>query len=95
MLLNKTNDCLRNSIGYPLKEDGTICVFEHVWSIAGKPRSFAKFDVSDMLIFSRLSRISTAKRGFNHLLYSEKRRAQKDDLRLKVSIIARLPPKFR
>jgi hypothetical protein len=63
MLLNKTNDCLRNSIGYPLKEDGTICVFEHVWSIAGKPRSFAKFDVSDMLIFSRLSRISTAKRG--------------------------------
>jgi hypothetical protein len=33
--------------------------------------------------------------GFNHLLYSEKRRAHKDELRLKVSIIARLPPKFR
>jgi hypothetical protein len=39
--------------------------------------------------------VSTVKRGLNHLLYSKKRRTQKDELRLKVSIIARLPPKFR
>jgi hypothetical protein len=73
MLLNKTNDCLRNSIGYPLKEDGTI-------------RHANLFQTVPYL---------NSEEGFNHLLYSEKRRAQKDDLRLKVSIIARLPPKFR
>jgi transposase len=43
--------------------------------------------------------VSTVKRRFNHTLYSKKRRAQKNELRLKVitynlSIIARLPPKF-
>jgi transposase len=40
--------------------------------------------------------VSTVKRRFNHILYSKKRRAQKNELRLKVltynlSIIARLP----
>lgn len=43
--------------------------------------------------------VSTVKRRFNHMLYSKKRRAQKNELRLKVlaynlSIIARLPPQF-
>ena len=43
--------------------------------------------------------VSTVKRRFNHTLYSKKRRAQKNELRLKVltynlSIIARLPHKF-
>ncbi len=43
--------------------------------------------------------VSTVKRRFNHMLYSKKRRAQKNELRLKVltynlSIIARLPPRF-
>lgn len=40
--------------------------------------------------------VSTVKRRFNHMLYSKKRRSQKNELRLKVltynlSIIARLP----
>ena len=43
--------------------------------------------------------ISTVKRRFSHMLYSKKRRGQKNELRLKVltynlSIIARLPSKF-
>jgi transposase len=43
--------------------------------------------------------VSTVKRRFNHILYSKKRRAQKNELRLKVltynlSIIARLPAQF-
>lgn len=43
--------------------------------------------------------VSTVKRRFNHMLYSKKRRAQKNELRLKVltynlSIIARLPAQF-
>jgi len=43
--------------------------------------------------------VSTVKRRFNHTLYSKKRRAQKNELRLKVltynlSIIARLPDHF-
>jgi len=43
--------------------------------------------------------VSTVKRRFNHTLYSKKRRAQKNELRLKVltynlSIIARLPANF-
>ena len=43
--------------------------------------------------------VSTVKRRFNHMLYSKKRRAQKNELRLKVltynlSIVARLPHKF-
>jgi len=43
--------------------------------------------------------MSTVKRRFNHILYSKKRRAQKNELRLKVltynlSIIARLPAQF-
>jgi transposase len=44
--------------------------------------------------------ISTVKRRFSHTLYSKKRRGQKNEIRLKVitynlSIIARLPPRFR
>jgi len=43
--------------------------------------------------------ISTVKRRFNHMLYSKKRRGQKNEIRLKVitynlSIIARLPAQF-
>lgn len=43
--------------------------------------------------------VSTVKRRFNHILYSKKRRAQKNEIRLKVitynlSIIARLPTQF-
>ncbi len=43
--------------------------------------------------------VSTVKRRFNHMLYSKKRKAQKNELRLKVltynlSIIARLPANF-
>ena len=43
--------------------------------------------------------VSTVKRRFSHTLYSTKRRAQKNELRLKVltynlSIVARLPAKF-
>jgi transposase len=43
--------------------------------------------------------VSTVKRRFDHTLYSKKRRAQKNELRLKVltynlSIIARLPAQF-
>jgi transposase len=43
--------------------------------------------------------MSTVKRRFNHILYSKKRRAQKNEFRLKVltynlSIIARLPAQF-
>jgi len=42
------------------------------------------------------SAVSTVKRRFGHILYSKKRRGQKNELRLKVltynlSIIARLP----
>jgi transposase len=44
--------------------------------------------------------ISTVKRRFSHTLYSKKRRGQKNEIRLKMitynlSIIARLPPRFR
>lgn len=43
--------------------------------------------------------VSTVKRRFNHILYSKKRRGQKNELRLKVltynlSIIARIPAHF-
>lgn len=43
--------------------------------------------------------ISTVKRRFSHTLYSKKRKAQKNELRLKVvtynlSVIARLPAHF-
>ena len=43
--------------------------------------------------------ISTVKRRFNHILYSKKRRGQKNEIRLKIitynlSIIVRLPAQF-